>query len=70
MAHVTEKEIKTAAALAERKAGVTRQQLADKLKIKADRAKIVLTHAQKQGKWSAAPAGKGKENRTLVFSKK
>lgn len=68
MAHVTEKEVKTATALAARKAGVTRVQLAEKLKIKLERAKGVLRKAMKTGgKWTTAPLGKGKENRTSVF---
>ena len=67
MAHVTEKEIKTATALAARKTGVTRQQLAEKLKITTDRAKGVIFKAMKLGKWSTAPLGKGKENRTAVY---
>lgn len=69
MAHVTEKEIKTATALAARKTGVTRQQLAEKLKITTDRAKGVIFKAMSQtgAKWDTAPLGKGKENRTAVY---
>jgi hypothetical protein len=63
---ITEKELNTAAKLASRKVGVTRQQLAEKLAITADRAATVIARIKPK---KAVPLGEGagKQNRTLVF---
>lgn len=63
---ITEKELTTATKLASRKVGVTRQQLAEKLAITADRAASVIAKIKTK---KAVPlgVGAGKQNRTLVF---
>lgn len=60
---ITEKETKVATVMASRKAGVTRAQLAAKLKITPRRAAFVLEHAGLSGE--RVPDGKA--TRTLVF---
>ncbi len=61
---VTETEIKKVTRLVERKTGVTRQQVVDKLKVTPSRAKSILE------KISAVqtPLGKGRNCRTLIYS--
>ncbi len=67
---VQESEIKKAVAMASRKAGVTRRQLAEKLSILPTRAKVVIEHAMKLGgSWSSEPSGSGRDNRTIVFKR-
>lgn len=63
-ARITEKEVDKAKKLAQRKSGVTRQQLADALKCGVDRAAKVLSKAGAVG----TPGGTGKAYRTLVYT--
>lgn len=64
---VTSKEIKTAIRMAERKAGVTRRQLADRLGVTMSRARLILNHADFERPLVGVPLGAGKQNRSLVF---
>lgn len=66
---IKDSEIKKATAMAKRKPGVTRRQLAKALRITESRAAIVLTRVPKI---KAAPLGAdaGKACRTLVFKLK
>lgn len=63
-ARITDKEVERAKKLAQRKSGVTRQQLADALKCGIDRAAKVLSRAGAVG----TPGGTGKAYRTLVYT--
>lgn len=61
---ITDKEITTATKLAERKTGVTRQQLATALRITITRARVILNRHVKA---KQTVLGTGKENRAVVY---
>lgn len=69
MARITDKEISTVTAMAARKSGVTRSQIADRLKIKPTRATLVIGHVRDRNAqaFKAERLGSGKENRTVVY---
>lgn len=62
---ITPQEIQKVRKLAERKAGVTRQQVVERLKVTPTRAKSIL--GKIEGELLVEPLGTGRNCRTLIY---